>query len=281
MYGVDWAPDGRRIVFAARDSIYIYSVESGEVESLWGKGVPSLHGIGVLTWSPGRDRIDYDIGNPAYILGNLNAAPCEIRVVEFASGIRTTLVAGDVEQLTFTEHGEFWPQWSPDGTRLLYYGLEEGNRDRGMGRVYILSNWEGENREPIGTPLTEVLVRGGAQGEWTKDGQRIVFCGHSDIVLYHVKSAASWSLRAEESGLSWPRGPHWSDNGRQIYVIAEASGRTGLCRLKNRSSTPELVWQFGVQERHSRAETCFGASTMYLARKDFSADIWILSAAAP
>jgi Tol biopolymer transport system component len=109
----------------------------------------------------------------------------------------------------------FAPRWSPDGKRILFTGIREGQSRY----IYFIS--------PDGGSLQPVLPAGweGAEADWSPDGYRIV------VSMRHPKIQPHFSLYTLEpttgtvkhlpnsNGLGEPR---WSPDGRYIAALDES-----------------------------------------------------------
>src|SRR5262249_48090103 len=72
---------------------------------------------------------------------------------------------GDAKPLTSGEGVETGPQFSPDGTRVAYTGLRNGNQD-----VYVIPTDGGMPRRLTYHPGSDQALG------WTPDGRRVLFC---------------------------------------------------------------------------------------------------------
>jgi eukaryotic-like serine/threonine-protein kinase len=114
----EWAPDGRTIAYAVKDSLYIRS-GAGQIRPL-----ARIAEAALCRWSPGGDRIACASGNSYYsrvgfFLGNLS--PSRVVVVRVSDGRMTTVTdSTSVNQS---------PVWSPDAKWLYFVSSQLGPRD--------------------------------------------------------------------------------------------------------------------------------------------------------
>ena len=215
-----WSPDGRRIAFQRKESIYVMNAD--------GSGVTRLTDDSRLdwfpAWSPDGRKIAFASslpsadGNWKYDIYVMNAD---------GSG---------VTRLTDDAGSDRSPSWSPDGQRIAF------NSDRGpQGGLYV--KFEVYVIDADGSDVTQLTNqpgdRHGVYGSpsWSPDGQRIAFSSADEI--YVVNADGSGLTQITHLGsVSYPS---WSPDGRlitfsrdedvnhEIYVMnADGSGVTRI-----------------------------------------------------
>lgn len=192
----DWSPDGARIAFqrvdpngcgpgCETDDIYVVTSDGKTLTRVAydpaDKGCYSHgHGAGGLCrnapgWSPDGKRI---------------AFTCESQ----PKGQRTCVVSADgsgsheLEQTPGAGEEDVWPQWSPDGRRLVV------QRQLGSRRAVFVIDADGENPRR----LTPWSLRGG-EPDWAPNGKRIVFTSNEDGPSN--VSANLYTVRPDGTGL--------------------------------------------------------------------------------
>lgn len=106
------------------------------------------------------------------------------------------------------------PEWSPDGTKILFDAREGRNRD-----LYMLDS--------ISETVTR-LTAGPAKedhGSWSPDGNRIAyqsqFEGNTDVYVMNADGSNPKRLTHNSARDGWP---DWSPDGSQIVFSSERSG---------------------------------------------------------
>jgi Tol biopolymer transport system component len=112
-----WSPDNRRIAYVAGDTLFVHG-EAGTSRPL-----AVANELSLCTWGP-RDLIACSEGNRLYILPGLgfgNIAPSWITVIRVRDGGMVTVTDSTASNQS--------PQWSEDGSTLLYLSNRLGLAD--------------------------------------------------------------------------------------------------------------------------------------------------------
>jgi Tol biopolymer transport system component len=192
-----WSPDGNKIAFVFKDEYpgnraysccgylsFMNADGSDQMqmteETIWDTG---------FSWSPDGARIALSLGR----MYDLNTGSTEVRwLPDFPGRIE-------------------YPVWSPDGTKMLFSGRVEGNR-----QLYVVNT--NNYSEPI--PLTPDYSNA-THSSWSSDGSKIVFEAFTGRWgIYVMNSDGSEQVQLTDEG----RHPVWSPDGEKIAFV---SGRNG------------------------------------------------------
>ncbi len=208
-WGLAWAPNGRDLVFAnagwlATDGwLWKLSLREKEPQRLqFGQGgvEPSIRG----------NRLVY-----VRQMANLNI---------WTRKLRSSLSAGPPDRLISSTRMESGPQFSPDGSRIVFESTRSGASEIWMCRS--------DGSDLI--QLTHLNSHSGTP-RWSPDGQQIAFdsrvAGQADIYVVDSQGGPPRRLTIEPSSEVVPS---WSRDGRWIYF---ASNRTAAWELWKMPST--------------------------------------------
>jgi len=112
--------DGTHAAFAIRDSLFVYSTETGEPELLGvHPGGGGMHAPHSLVWSPDGRLIAYVSGNSQWRV-SANVSEASIWVLDVNSGEPVPVIDNG--------HMNLSPQWLPDNRYLLFVSDRDGPR---------------------------------------------------------------------------------------------------------------------------------------------------------
>jgi serine/threonine protein kinase/Tol biopolymer transport system component len=143
-----------------------------------------------------------------------------VAYVTYPEGIlwRSRLDGSDKLQLSSPPRNAMLPRWSPDGSQIVFYSLEQGKPSR----IYVVPAAGGAPRELMPNPS-------GNQGDpnWSPDGNRLAFggvanAGATSIQILDLKTHEITTL-PDSTGYFSPR---WSPGGR--YLVAMPSDSSSL-----------------------------------------------------
>jgi Tol biopolymer transport system component/DNA-binding winged helix-turn-helix (wHTH) protein len=236
-----WTPDGKYFIFDSQGQIWAarqtgsllhkvnrepVQLTSGAVSYAYpvpGKDGKTIFAVEVIR----RGELErYNIEEKQFepILGGISAQDVAfskdgewIAYVTYPDGIlwRSRVDGSDKLQLSFPPVYALNPRWSPDGTEIVYFGLEKGR----PARIYEVSALGG-------TPGQLMPNGNGDQGDpgWSPDGDRLVFgprAGTSWIQILDVKTHQVSNVAGSDGMYS----PRWSPDGRYLLALpADASG---------------------------------------------------------
>ena len=125
------------------------------------------------------------------------------------------LANGEVQQLTDNDAEDLNPEWSPDGSKILFYSDRDGDYD-----IFVHDYANGGVQKLIDHDANDT----GAS--WSPDGTRIAFQsdrdGDEDIYLMDVDGGDILNLTDDNPGVDGL--PRWSSDGARIAFITARGG---------------------------------------------------------
>ncbi len=252
IFGLDWTPDGRRLVYSLG--------HSGGDKSLWtipgSGGVPERLGfagnINGLSVSRSGSRLVYERDNEDRNIWRIPGPNSSERDSEPSRFIASTQV--DME-----------PQFSPDGAKIAFTSSRTGSFE-----IWVCDR-EGRN-------VVQLTAFGGpavGSPRWAPDSRWIAFDGtkaaNSDI---YVMSADGGPPRRVTTGPSNNVRPSWSKDGRWIYFGSDRNGERQIWKTPAQGGA-------AVQVVGAKGEEAFESSDgkfVYYANFD-APGIWKVSVA--
>ena len=209
------------VISSADTEVYIIDADGTDRKRL----TYNFLGDGVVTWSPDGKRLAEVADNGLYVLQ--------------ADGGKPIRLAGSVDAIP--------PDWSPDGTRLVFTGQPAS----GVSNLWIIGS--------DGGGLVNVPVRGVqhyvSSPVWCPDGTKVAFIGFhrtgrkERASLYVVAPDGGGAVKiAASAGLG---DPHWSPDGMRIAFRKDGPQRglyvvnvngTELRRLTDGAWDQEAQW---------------------------------------
>ena len=190
-----------RIAFVSdRDGnaeIYVMDADGGNQQRL----TNNRHGDASPSWSPDGKRIAFISDRDGHV--NIRDSPnYEIYVMD-ADG-------GNQLNLTNDPHNDKSPSWSPDGQRIAFVSIRDGNQD-----IYVMDA-DGDNQRR----LTH-HDRSDMDPSWSPDGKRIAFTSGRDInAEIYVMDADGGNQQNLTNHPDADRSPSWSPNGKRIAFVS-------------------------------------------------------------
>jgi Tol biopolymer transport system component/DNA-binding SARP family transcriptional activator len=264
---LSWSPDGRRVVFSSRDSIYVASQGEGEATLLavQNSKMPIPHSF---SWSPDGALIAYACGNHGWRTGS-NVADASIWVMGTDGG--TPVAVTEHENLNVS------PQWLPDSRHLLFVSDRDGARG-----VYVV---EVDRHGAIGSPKP---VPGAVEPHSisvSADGKRLAYSRYTvrqNLWRIPVEGPGPVSIRQDlaaavpiTTGNHVIEGFDLSPDGEWIAFDNFRRGEFDIYRQRLDGGEPELVADI---EGHAYSPLWSPDGTELLFHGGLTSDVFVVSA---
>ncbi|GAA1286160.1 amidohydrolase family protein [Streptomyces javensis] len=200
------SPDGRKVAFAALNSLWVADVSGGRAPRRVVRAAPTRYLL-APTWTPDGRALVYADDRDGLLA---------VRRRDLASGKETVLASG----------GRVHPALSPDGKRLVSVDMS-GN--------LVLRDLDASTERVLAAPMGA----GGLPGRpsWSPDGRYVALCDRNRLnqrfregynlirVIDTSTGAAVQHAVAPHTSLSdrYDSGPVWSPDGRHMALIVESA----------------------------------------------------------
>jgi Tol biopolymer transport system component len=201
--GLDWSEDGKSIVFSSTRSPRGTAFSLWRVSAAGGEPEPLHVGEqGILpTLSRQGARLSYVSTSLVYDIWRVGGPLAVDATKPFPHII--------------SKRGDFFPQYSPDGEKIVYSSARTGYQE-----IWISDH---DGTKPRQITFLEAQVTNSPS--WSPDGQQIAFQstkeGSYDIYTVSVEGGPPHRVTTETSG---ELGPSWSRDGQWIYFSSNQSG---------------------------------------------------------
>jgi Tol biopolymer transport system component len=207
--GLVWTPNGREIIFS--------SGREGRIR-LW--RVSSKGGSPQSLAASGRVLSEPDISPDGRLLAYTEFTSSGWNIARVAISESPDQKASASRLLSSTA-GEGFPQFSPDGKRIVFASGRSGSF-----QIWVCDS---DGKSPI--QLTNLEAVGGSP-HWSPDGKNIVFDarpeGHADLFIISADGGAPRRITTEPTDEIVPT---WSHDGRWIYFGSDRSGEMQIWKM--------------------------------------------------
>ena len=217
-----WSRDGKQIAFVSARSgntqIYVMNADGSSVRRVTRRPTGDMAPV----WSPDDSKI---------------AFMCTTAIPSVVTEICVVDTDGKNErQLTSrAEHDNLYPQWSPDGKRILFTSMRSGTQ------VYSVNASGGDERRLLPG------ASGSAEAAYSPGGSQIAVLISTPRWVLDVMAADGSGLHELAGGKGDADSPAWSpdgkrlafDDGSEIYVVnSDGSGKLQLTHGPGSSLSP-------------------------------------------
>jgi len=141
-----------------------------------------------------------------------------------------------LHQITNNPLGACQPDWSPDGTRLVYISPCEENRESYRGASMYIANADGSNDVQLPT-----VSGGDYDPDWSPDGSKLVFTSlrNGEWPQIFVMDLATQEVTQLSQDKFRDQQPVWSPDGSQIVFISTVNGPYQIWTMNTDGSSPQ------------------------------------------
>jgi Tol biopolymer transport system component len=159
----------------------------------------------------------------------------------------------------------YWPSWSPDGSKILFY-------QRG---IYMMDP-DGSHRMPVlPTPSGAGPLNFGSNA-WSPDGERIVYAAASCLFTLGVDGTNPTKVTGEPSPIERIFAPSWSPDGSKIVFESHIEG-PGIHVVDIDGGNETRLTPEGVDDR-SPAWSPDGSKIAFVSWRDGGWEIYVMNA---
>jgi hypothetical protein len=203
-----WSADGQRLAFVDGTDIYTVKPDNTDRQLVF-DGSSDIQGI---AWAPSGDRLAAALG-----VCDLDECRSDIHVIVLGPSGPQSVV--NITPDPFSERN---PAWSPDGDRIAFDSMRDGNND-----VYTVDVDGGNLGRLTTNPASD------ADPNWAPSGAALAFTSGRDgeDAIYTMNADGTAQIRRTGLGAGGSQHPAWSPDGTRIIF----SGIRGEIRY------PQLV----------------------------------------
>ncbi len=180
----------------------------------------------------------------------------------------------DVHQLTHNEAMDLTPDWSPDGSRIVFVSNREVAAGDGDHAAVFVMNADGTRQSQINDS-----DRWRFSPRWSPDGERFVYAqrddGDADLRVVKIDGTEVRQLTRSDT---WDQNPTWSPDGDRIAFVASSDDCSGTVMIMDVedgvfADMQQLTDHNGCQNQGTPAWSPDGLQIAFTERSD----IWVIS----
>jgi len=267
-----WSQDGKWIAFLSGredeneiDQLWILPIGGGEAEKL----TDTKGGVEDFAWSPDSKRIVLVVHDPdprepeKKEKEKKTVPPLVIDRFFFKKDIDgyltdryshlklLDLTSRKIELLTSGHHDDMLPAWSPNGGEIAFVTKRGDDPDRTENwDVYVIATHSGAKERQLTTsPEADPHPDWESAPAWSPDGKWIAYIhgGDPKRIEYAVHTLAVIPAAGGAAQILTPNldrnvvEPHWSADGKSVFVIVEDDGAENLARVSVDDGVPQIV----------------------------------------
>lgn len=155
------------------------------------------------------------------------------------------LASQAVTQITELPEGACQPDWSPDGTKIVFISPCKGRDEIYYNAALYIINADGSKLTPIST-----VPGGDFDPAWSPDGKTIAFTSmrskQMEIYLYNIETQSVTALTKGASNVQ-SRQPAWSPDGSLIVYAVKRLGVYQIWLMSSSGENQQQIIRSGVQ----------------------------------
>jgi Tol biopolymer transport system component/tRNA A-37 threonylcarbamoyl transferase component Bud32 len=218
--GIEWIPGGRELLFAvgltSSSTLFRVGAKPGAAPRILAGSAP-----GSIDPTVSRDG-----RRMAYVAETVDS---NLWSVDLAT--KTPALARPLS----SSFSDLFPQYSPDGTRVLFYSYRSGSA-----QIWV-ANRDGTQLQQL-TSFTGTVT---ASPRWSPDGKQVVFDSNTggEFQVYVMSSDGGRARLLTGDKPAWAA--NWSRDGRSIYFACSRGGAYQVCRSPVEGGAIDLITHGG------------------------------------
>ena len=193
--------------------------------------------------------------------------------------------ASEILQLTDGTESNGFPQWSPDGERILYYMSEEGNI--GDTKIGVMDS-DGNNNTQLtsGKSLGPLFLISGfspTDNSWSPDGNKLLYGSvlgleivgdfpiflKTDVWIMNTDGTCKKKVKGASNAVSY----EWIQNGTNIFMVDKSK----KLWLLNPDGTDKVLITQGAENDSLFLWQPHGNIILYTSKEYDNYDLWLMN----